>query len=61
MALGVPLLDLIAMLVARPLLKWLGAPLLITGVVLAIIQLALGVKAVLSNLAALGVFALRSS
>jgi multiple antibiotic resistance protein len=61
MALGVLLLDLIAMLVARPLLKWLGAPLLIMGVVLAIIQLAIGVQIVLSNLAALGVFALRSS
>jgi multiple antibiotic resistance protein len=61
MALGVLLLDLIAMLFARPLLKWLGAPLLIMGVVLAIIQLAIGVQIVLRNLAALGVFELRSS
>jgi multiple antibiotic resistance protein len=53
-------LDLIAMFVARPLLKWLGAPLLILGVVLAIIQLALGVQVVLSNLSALGVFGFRS-
>jgi multiple antibiotic resistance protein len=60
-ALGVLLLDFVAMLFARPLLKWLGAPLLIMGVVLAIIQLALGVQVVLSNLAALGVFALRPS
>jgi multiple antibiotic resistance protein len=60
-ALGVLLLDLASMLLARTLLKWLGAPLLIMGVVLAIIQLALGVQIVLSNLAALGVFALRSS
>jgi multiple antibiotic resistance protein len=61
MALAVLVLDLIAMLVARPLLKWLGAPLLIMGVVLAIIQLALGVQIVLSNLAALGVVELRST
>jgi multiple antibiotic resistance protein len=61
MALDVLLLDLLGMLVARPVLKWLGAPLLIMGVVLAIIQLALGVQIVISNLAALGVFALRSS
>jgi multiple antibiotic resistance protein len=61
LALGVLLLDLVAMLVACPVLKWLGAPLLIMGVVLAIIQLSLGVQIVLNNLAALGVFALRSS
>jgi multiple antibiotic resistance protein len=61
MALGVLLLDFVAMLFARPLLKWLGAPLLIMGVVLAIIQLALGAQVVLSNLAALGVFTLRPS
>jgi multiple antibiotic resistance protein len=60
LALGVLLLDLLAMLIARPLLKWLGAPLLILGVVLAIIQLAVGVQIMLSNLSAIGVFALRS-
>jgi hypothetical protein len=32
------------MLIARPLLKWLGAPLLILNASLAIIQLAFGVQ-----------------
>lgn len=54
-ALGVLLLDLLAMLVARPLLKWLGAPLLILNAVLAIIQLAFGVQIIVSSLAAIGV------
>jgi multiple antibiotic resistance protein len=43
-ALGVLLLDLFAMLIARPLMKWLGAPLLILNASLAIIQLAFGVQ-----------------
>jgi len=60
LALGVLLLDLLAMLVARPLLKWLGAPLLILNAVLAIIQLAVGVQIVVSALAAIGVFSLRA-
>jgi len=55
-ALGVLLLDLFAMLIARPLLKWLGAPLLILNAVLAIIQLAFGVQIIVSSLAAIGVF-----
>ena len=55
-ALGVLLLDLFAMLVARPLLKWLGAPLLILNAVLAIIQLAFGVQIIVNSLAAIGVF-----
>ena len=55
-AMGVLLLDLFAMLIARPLLKWLGAPLLILNAVLAIIQLAFGVQIIVSSLAAIGVF-----
>jgi multiple antibiotic resistance protein len=55
-ALGVLLLDLFAMLIARPLLKWLGAPLLILNAVLAIIQLAFGVQIIVTSLAAIGVF-----
>ena len=55
-ALGVLLLDLFAMLIARPLLKWLGAPLLILNAVLAIIQLAFGVQIIVGSLAAIGVF-----
>jgi multiple antibiotic resistance protein len=55
-ALGVLLLDLFAMLIARPLLKWLGAPLLILNAVLAIIQLAFGVQIIVNSLAAIGVF-----
>jgi multiple antibiotic resistance protein len=60
LALGVLLLDLFAMLIARPLLKWLGAPLLILDAVLAIIQLAFGVQIILTSLAAIGVFPLRA-
>jgi multiple antibiotic resistance protein len=60
LAVGVLLLDLVAMLIARPLLKWLGAPLLILDAVLAIIQLAFGVQIILTSLAAIGVFPLRA-
>jgi multiple antibiotic resistance protein len=60
LALGVLLLDLFVMLFARSLLRWLGAPLLILGSVLAIIQLAIGVQIIVTNLGALGMFALRS-
>jgi multiple antibiotic resistance protein len=60
LALGVLMLDLFAMLIARPLLKWLGAPLLILNAVLAIIQLAFGVQIILTSLAAIGVFPLRA-
>jgi multiple antibiotic resistance protein len=60
LAVGVLLLDLVAMLIARPLLKWLGVPLLILNAVLAIIQLAFGVQIILTSLAAIGVFPLRA-
>jgi multiple antibiotic resistance protein len=60
LALGVLMLDLFAMLIARPLLKWLGVPLLILNAVLAIIQLAFGVQIILTSLAAMGVFPLRA-
>jgi multiple antibiotic resistance protein len=59
-ALGILQLDLLAMFLARPLLKWLGAPLLILNAVLAIIQLAFGVQVIVSSLAAIGVFSLRA-
>jgi multiple antibiotic resistance protein len=58
-ALGILLLDLLAMFLARPLLKWLGAPLLILNAVLAIIQLAFGVQVIVTSLAAIGVFSPR--
>jgi multiple antibiotic resistance protein len=60
LALGVLLMDLLAMLIARPLLKWLGAPLLILNAVLAVIQLAFGVQVIVNSLAAIGVFPLRA-
>jgi multiple antibiotic resistance protein len=60
LALGVLMLDLFAMLIARPLLKWLGIPLLILNAVLAIIQLAFGVQIILTSLAAIGMFPLRA-
>jgi multiple antibiotic resistance protein len=60
LAVGVLLLDLVAMLIARPLLKWLGVPLLILNAVLAIIQLAFGAQIILTSLAAIGVFPLRA-
>lgn len=59
-AFGVILLDLLAMLIARPLLKWLGVPLLILNAVLAIVQLAFGVQIIVTSLAAIGVFSLRA-
>ena len=58
-ALGVLVLDLLAMLIAQPLLKWL-VPLLILNAVLAIIQLAFGVQVIVTSLAAIGVFSLRA-
>jgi multiple antibiotic resistance protein len=60
LAVGVLLIDLVAMLIARPLLKWLGAPLLILDAVLAVIQLAFGMQIILTSLAAIGVFPLRA-
>jgi multiple antibiotic resistance protein len=59
-ALGILVLDLFAMLIARPLLKWLEVPLLILNAVLAIIQLAFGVQIIVTSLAAIGVFSFRA-
>jgi multiple antibiotic resistance protein len=56
LALSVLFMDLVAMLLARPLLKWLGAPLLILNAVLSIIQLAFGVQIIITTLASIGLF-----
>ncbi len=50
------LLDLIAMLYARAILKWLALPLQILGVVLGVIQVAIGLNVMLVNLGRIGVF-----
>jgi multiple antibiotic resistance protein len=50
------LLDLIAMLYARAILKWLALPLYILGAVLGVIQVALGLNIILVNLSRIGVF-----
>jgi multiple antibiotic resistance protein len=50
------ILDLIAMLYARAVLKWLALPLYILGVVLGVIQVALGLNIILVNLSRIGVF-----
>jgi len=52
------ILDLIAMLYARAILKWLALPLYILGVVLGVIQVALGLNIILVNLSRIGVFTL---
>ncbi|OHB63650.1 MAG: hypothetical protein A2Y76_09480 [Planctomycetes bacterium RBG_13_60_9] len=49
-------LDLIAMLYARAILKWLAMPLYILGVVLGVIQVSLGLNIMLVNLSRIGVF-----
>ena len=49
-------LDLIAMWYARAILKWLALPLYILGVVLGVIQVALGLNIILVNLSRIGVF-----
>jgi multiple antibiotic resistance protein len=49
-------LDLIAMLYAQAILKWLSLPLYILGVVLGVIQVALGLNIMLVNLSRIGVF-----
>jgi len=49
-------LDLLAMLFARPALKWLGTPLSLFDVVLGVIQVALGLEIMLVYLAAMGIF-----
>lgn len=50
------ILDLIAMLCARAILKWLALPLHVLGVVLGVIQVALGLNIMLVNLSRIGVF-----
>jgi multiple antibiotic resistance protein len=50
------ILDLIAMLYARVILKWLALPLHILGAVLGVIQVALGLNIMLVNLSRIGVF-----
>jgi len=50
------ILDLIAMLYARAILKWLALPLYILGVVLGVVQVALGLNIILANLSRIGVF-----
>ncbi|MFH0341004.1 MAG: MarC family protein [Chromatiales bacterium] len=53
--LGVMLLNLLFMLYARPILRWLGMPLQIFGVIIGVIQVALALQIILVNLGALGV------
>jgi multiple antibiotic resistance protein len=54
--LAILLLDLIAMLYAQAILKWLALPLYILGAVLGVIQAALGLNIILVNLSRIGVF-----
>ncbi len=56
--LAILILDLIAMLYARAILKWLALPLYILGVVLGVIQVALGLNIILVNLSRIGMFTL---
>jgi multiple antibiotic resistance protein len=60
LAMSVRVLDLLAMLFARPLLKWFGMPLALLGVVLAIIQLAIGLQVIFRALNRMGVVNLQS-
>ena len=53
--LAVMLLDLLAMLFAAPILRWLGMPLMVFGTVLGVVQAALGLNIILITLRALGV------
>ena len=48
-------LNLIAMLAAKPILKYLGMPLLLLGTVLGVIQVALGLNIIFRGLQALGI------
>jgi multiple antibiotic resistance protein len=50
------LLDLLAMLYARAILKWLALPLYLLGAVLGVVQVALGLNVILMNLSRIGVF-----
>ena len=52
--LGLMLLDLLAMLFAKPILKYAGMPLQLLGTVLGIIQVALGVQIIVIGLRGLG-------
>jgi len=52
--LGLMLLDLLAMLFAKPVLKYAGMPLQLLGTVLGIIQVALGVQVIVVGLRGLG-------
>jgi multiple antibiotic resistance protein len=60
LAMGVLVLDLVAMLFGRPLLKWFGMPLALLGVILAIIQLAIGLQVIFRALNRMGVMNLQS-
>ncbi|MGH8610109.1 MAG: MarC family protein [Gammaproteobacteria bacterium] len=52
---GLMVLNLLFMLYARPILHWLGMPLQIFGVIIGVIQVALGLQIILVNLGALGI------
>ncbi len=51
-------LDLLAMLFARVILRWLSTPLQVLGTVLSIVQVALGLQIIISGLRSLGVIGL---
>jgi multiple antibiotic resistance protein len=53
--LGLMLVNLVAMLYARPVLKYLGMPMQLVGTVLGIIQVALGLQIIVAGLRGLGV------
>lgn len=55
--LALMLLNLLAMLFARPILRWLGMPLMVLGTVLGVVQAALGLNIMLVTLRTLGVIA----
>jgi multiple antibiotic resistance protein len=52
--LGLMFINLVAMLLAKPILKYLGTVMLLLGTVLAIIQVALGLTIIFKGLHALG-------
>jgi multiple antibiotic resistance protein len=56
--LAVMLLDLLAMLFARGVLRYLGMPLMVLGTVLSVVQVALGLKIILVMLDRLGIVSL---
>ncbi len=57
--LGLMVLNLIAMLFAKPILKYAGMPLQLLGTVLGIIQVALGLQIIVLGLRGLGILAKR--